>query len=180
MSINLRIKKIREQFCNDSNKEFAKKMNKNPSAVNNWVRESTGVGLVVVQELLETFTEINANWLITGNGEMLKPANSGESSTGGDGSVTISKVVGGGNVIGNVTSEKGKTCGHTYNTNADAKEMFEIIKDKDNYIRKIIKESFERNERKKAEISKLTDQIGSLNVVIANLTNHIIELTKKQ
>jgi phage repressor protein C with HTH and peptisase S24 domain len=85
MSINLRIKKIREQFCNDSNKEFAKKMDKNPTSVNNWIRDGFGIGLVVIQDILDKFPEINANWLLTGIGEMQKYPEVGGHFSYGDG-----------------------------------------------------------------------------------------------
>lgn len=72
MSINKRIKKIRENFCNDSNIEFAKIMGESRQSVNNWIRDGYSVGLGVQHKILSKFPQINHDWLISGEGDMLK------------------------------------------------------------------------------------------------------------
>ncbi len=70
-TINARIRKIREVFCHDSNKEFAKLMGKKENVVNNWIREGYSVGRGVANEIANQ-TGVNIDWLMTGKGEMLK------------------------------------------------------------------------------------------------------------
>ena len=72
MIVNERIKKIRERFCSDSNKEFAKKMGVAPNVVNNYVRNGYSVGQGVLYKILDKFPEVDKDWLLTGKGEMLK------------------------------------------------------------------------------------------------------------
>lgn len=71
-NVNTRIKEIRRLFCNDSNKEFAQKMEQRPNAVNNWVRDGYSIGKTVIDNILEKFPSVNKTWLLTGEGEMLK------------------------------------------------------------------------------------------------------------
>jgi hypothetical protein len=71
-NINNRIKEIRRLFCNDSNKEFAQKMEQRPNAVNNWIREGYSIGKTVIEKILMAFPDINPVWLLTGEGSMLK------------------------------------------------------------------------------------------------------------
>ena len=72
MNVNERIKKIREEFCNDSNKEFAIKMDVAPNVVNNYIRNGYSVGDGVLYKIIERFPNINKDWLLTGKGAMLK------------------------------------------------------------------------------------------------------------
>lgn len=71
-SINKRIREIRKHFCNDKNLEFAKKMEKNANTVNNWIREGYSIGKGVISDILNKFPQIESDWLLTGEGEMLK------------------------------------------------------------------------------------------------------------
>lgn len=72
MSINERIKKLRADFCHDSNIEFAKTMEVTRQTANNWVREGYSVGGGVLYRILEKFPQINQSWLFEGIGDMLK------------------------------------------------------------------------------------------------------------
>ncbi|MBK5719937.1 hypothetical protein JGH11_03540 [Dysgonomonas sp. Marseille-P4677] len=72
MTINQKIKKIREDFCNDSNIEFAKIMGESRQAVNNWVRDGYSVGSGVLYKILDKFPQINKSWLFDDEGNMLK------------------------------------------------------------------------------------------------------------
>lgn len=72
MSINSRIKNIREQFCNDSNIELARILNVSRQYANNLVSEGKSVGDKVIDNILLKFPSINPIWLKLGEGEMLK------------------------------------------------------------------------------------------------------------
>ena len=70
-SKNSRIKKVRETFCGDSNVQFARDLGKQPNTTSNWVREGYSVGRGVAS-LISTKFGVNLDWLLTGEGEMLK------------------------------------------------------------------------------------------------------------
>jgi hypothetical protein len=53
----------------------------------------------------------------------------------------------------------------------EKEKLFEIIDEKNSYIEKIIKESYDRNKEKDAEITRLTEQNGKLIEIINKLTN---------
>ena len=54
-SINARIRQIREKYCEDSNKDFARRLEKGENTVNNYVREKYSVGKGVVSDILKAF-----------------------------------------------------------------------------------------------------------------------------
>ena len=70
-SINSRIKEIRRLFCDGSNKAFADRMGRQPNVTSNWVREGYSVGEGVAIDIAKVF-EVSHDWLLTGEGEMLK------------------------------------------------------------------------------------------------------------
>lgn len=72
MSINSRIKKIRKDFFNDSNIEFAKALNKSKQYASNLTSEGKSVGKNVIENLTSIIPDLNVSWLLTGEGEMLK------------------------------------------------------------------------------------------------------------
>lgn len=74
MSINSRIKKIRKDFFNDSNIEFAKALNKSKQYASNLTSEGKSVGKNVIENLTSIIPDLNVSWLLTGEGEMLKGA----------------------------------------------------------------------------------------------------------
>lgn len=63
-----RISDIITRFC-ESKADFARKLGERPQTVSNWV--SRGAGKNVLNKILTAFPEINANWLLTGEGSML-------------------------------------------------------------------------------------------------------------
>ncbi|MGV8135863.1 MAG: helix-turn-helix transcriptional regulator [Mangrovibacterium sp.] len=72
MELNDRIKRVREKFCNDSNKEFAEKLGFKPQYASNITKHGKNVGKETLNKILEIFPEVNPVWLKMGEGEMLK------------------------------------------------------------------------------------------------------------
>lgn len=72
-TINSRIRAVRRKFCDDKNKDFAERLNKQPNTTSNWVRDGYSVGGGVLNEIASVFP-VNLQWLMTGEGEMLKSA----------------------------------------------------------------------------------------------------------
>ena len=73
-SINSRIKAIRETlFAGEKAKHqaFCEAVGVKQTQASNWIREGSSVGSSVIEQILKAFPQINANWLITGEGEML-------------------------------------------------------------------------------------------------------------
>lgn len=70
-SINSRIREVRKKFCDDSNKDFAKRLNKQPNTTSNWIREGYSVGPGVANEIANAFG-VNVNWLLNGEPPMIK------------------------------------------------------------------------------------------------------------
>lgn len=67
-----RISNIISHFCK-SKAEFARRMDESPQSVSNWV--ARGAGKNVLNKILSRFPDVNANWLLTGEGEMLTNPN---------------------------------------------------------------------------------------------------------
>lgn len=63
-----RISDIISHFC-ESKADFARKMEEKPQTISNWV--SRGAGKNVLNKILSKFPDVNANWLLTGEGDML-------------------------------------------------------------------------------------------------------------
>lgn len=71
--INDRVMQIVTQFCNDKKSNFAQMIGVTPSVVGNITGERNGnPSFEVLQKILNAFPEINPEWLILGNGAMLK------------------------------------------------------------------------------------------------------------
>lgn len=64
-----RIRLIISHFC-ESPADFARKMGEKPQTVSNWI--TRGVGKNVIDKIVTGFPEVNIDWLLTGEGEMLK------------------------------------------------------------------------------------------------------------
>lgn len=72
MTINERIKKIRETFCNGDNKLFSSILGKSPQYISNLCNDGKKVGDKMLDEILSKFPQVNNIWLKMGDGEMIK------------------------------------------------------------------------------------------------------------
>lgn len=72
MNINERIKEIRRIIFNNSTKDFAIALNVSSQAISNYIRNGYNVGREVIENILRVCPSVNSNWLLTGEGEMLK------------------------------------------------------------------------------------------------------------
>ncbi len=71
MTINEKIAKIREVFCDGDNAKFAKMIGKQPQYASN-ICKGKNVGEKLKEQILDIFPQVNRVWLLTGEGEMLK------------------------------------------------------------------------------------------------------------
>jgi len=71
-NISERIKEIRTILCEGSNIEFAKIMNVKTNTTSNWVSGGREIGFDVIEQIIKKFPQIDANWLLKGEGEMMK------------------------------------------------------------------------------------------------------------
>lgn len=72
MSVNERIKKVRDTFCNGDNSLFSEKIGTSKQYASNICNEGKNVGAKVLDKILNIFTEVNPIWLKLGEGDMLK------------------------------------------------------------------------------------------------------------
>lgn len=72
MSINNRIKTIRDKFCDGDNTKFAEMLGTSVQYASNICNEGKKVGSKVLDKILNIFPEVNAIWLKMGEGGMLK------------------------------------------------------------------------------------------------------------
>lgn len=71
MNIGDRVTRLREYFADGNNQEFARMMSANTTTTSNWCKAES-LGKDVIVKLLTRFPEVDANWLLMGDGEMLK------------------------------------------------------------------------------------------------------------
>jgi len=69
--INLRIKEIRTRLCDGNNTDFAGRVGESPQTTSNWMGRE-GAGIDVIGKVLKAFPEVCGDWLLTGDGNMLK------------------------------------------------------------------------------------------------------------
>lgn len=72
MGIYSRIKEIRQHFCEGSNVKFAEMMGETPNTTSGWVSGKRGIGNGVIQKIVSKFPSVSLDWLLTGEGSMLK------------------------------------------------------------------------------------------------------------
>jgi len=71
MSINQRIGDLMHQL-KISTSELAKSLNVTRVAVNKWVSSNSSIRSDSLENLLNAYPEVSAEWLLTGKGEMIK------------------------------------------------------------------------------------------------------------
>jgi hypothetical protein len=59
---------------------FAEKINVSTSLITEICKKRTNAGITPIQNLVQQFNDIDANWLLTGRGSMLKGQNPGSES----------------------------------------------------------------------------------------------------
>ena len=57
--------------------KFAEKINVSPSLITEICKKRTNAGITPIQNLVQQFNDIDANWLLTGRGSMFKIENTG-------------------------------------------------------------------------------------------------------
>lgn len=67
--IGQRITHMISYYCNGNKAEFARMMDEKPQTVSSWI--SRDVGKSVVNKIISKFPDVNATWLLTGEGNML-------------------------------------------------------------------------------------------------------------
>lgn len=73
-NINSRIREIRDVlFSKEKAKHqtFSDVVGVKQNQASNWMKDGSSVGNSVIEQILKAFPTINANWLITGDGEMM-------------------------------------------------------------------------------------------------------------
>lgn len=77
MTIEERINILITSLCNGNKSLFAKTIGVTPSVISNITGERKGnPSFDVIQKILNAFVNVNARWLLTGEGEMLQTATS--------------------------------------------------------------------------------------------------------
>lgn len=69
--LNNRIKQIRINIFSDNNREFAKQIGEIEQTISQICLGKRNAGIEVVKKIVENIPTINANWLLTGIGEMI-------------------------------------------------------------------------------------------------------------
>lgn len=96
-TISHRIKQFYESHLRVSQNNFAEMIGANQSTISAMMQRNSGVNTKVITLLLKRFPQINAKWLLLGEGEMLET--NGNNVTGlqtikGDGNVVVGNKVG--------------------------------------------------------------------------------------
>lgn len=84
MTINSRIEKIKIHYFGENrgnHKKFIDKLGISSNTASNWMKDGYSIGRGVINQITDAFPEINANWLLTGEGAMLKEGLTQESIT---------------------------------------------------------------------------------------------------
>ena len=72
MTINEKISKIRDAFCNGDNGVFATRLGVSTQYASNICKNGKNVGEKQKQHILDVFPDVSRSWLLAGEGTMLK------------------------------------------------------------------------------------------------------------
>jgi hypothetical protein len=124
-----------------------------------------------LQKISNAYPELNLVWLIMGEGEMLKEKNTQKTdeishSGGFVGQMTCGYATIDGLSKDETFQKQEERVGHTFEAHLSTLEKFhdimnkkeDYIRQQDNYISTIVKESYHRNERNMERIDKLIEQ----------------------
>lgn len=73
MTINNRILQIINKFEQGIRADFARKIGVQRQYISNLIRDGYPVGQKIITGIINNYPEIDANWLTSGEGDMLKP-----------------------------------------------------------------------------------------------------------
>jgi len=79
-TVNERINQIKVKFFGEergSHKQFIERVGVASNTASNWIKDGYNIGKDVIAQILKAFPEVDARWLILGEGNMLKSASSG-------------------------------------------------------------------------------------------------------
>lgn len=68
-----RITQVRKKFCNGNNMVFAQKLGMATANTSSYCKGQKNAGKKFINSLLQTFPQVNAEWLLRGEGDMLRP-----------------------------------------------------------------------------------------------------------
>jgi hypothetical protein len=77
MNIGEKVTLLRDTFCDGNNLRFATLMESSPTTVSNWCNANS-LGKEVIIKILTKLPDVDANWLLMDNGNMLKGKNANE------------------------------------------------------------------------------------------------------
>jgi transcriptional regulator with XRE-family HTH domain len=183
--INKRFVEILNVYFNRNVSEFARSTGIPQPTLNNIVANRlNSPSAENIEKLLNSMQDINAEWLLTGRGEMEKSEikyNSGIALQGGIHESKDIKIMQNGNekVKDELINEKERRIMQYYESLMNETTLFreelnkfhELQIQKDVYIERIIKNSFDRNEKNMERFDKIIEQ----NQI---LINHLISINK--
>lgn len=138
--INDRILYIIENKANRNKKQFAEMINVAPQVIQNIVSgRRNKPSFDILNAIISTFDDINSEWLITGNGEMLKNIDTITQTTTGNNNISIGK----GNIKGsNSINSNNDAIKQLEKELQDCKNQLEdykkMIAEKDNQLNKLL------------------------------------------
>ena len=162
MEIVQRIKKLVEAKTNGNKKEFAAIIGIVQVTFNRYVNEERGMSYEVIDAILDAFPEVSAEWLLRGEGNMLKSNNNLiGSNQGNDNTIEYNN---GGNV----------GVGNTVNVSLPEAGTQKII------FNSSVKELEHKIEMLETEVSHLNNNIETKDKLIASLERTIELLGHRQ
>lgn len=172
MEIVQRIKKLVEAKTNGNKKEFAAIIGIVQVTFNRYVNEERGMSYEVIDAILSAFPEVSAEWLLRGEGNMLKSNNNLiGSNQGNDNTIEYNN---GGNVgVGNTVNVSLPEAGTQKIISPDGK--VEI-----NQFYSSVKELEHKIEMLETEVSHLNNNIETKDKLIASLERTIELLGHRQ